>query len=262
MGADSICIKDMSGLLKPYDAYQLVKTLKSSVSLPIQLHTHYTAGLASMTILKAVEAGVDIVDTAISPFATQPLMALFVVAASKSSVHRTVVASAAVGTVEREIQRQRHRPCDDEAPDHPAHRHGDDDGIAQSRTLSGGNEIPVFESQENGAAERRQRPERSFRRQDAGENPERRQRTVTALNRRPLQKRQRQHRQQQREHLRRKNAPGKPHRLRTDEKKRAQNRNGKLCASPTLHLESILVFIGGIVGESGKKPERQRRQKP
>ncbi len=69
MGADSICIKDMSGLLKPYDAYQLVKTLKSTVSLPIQLHTHYTAGLASMTILKAVEAGVDIVDTAISPFA-------------------------------------------------------------------------------------------------------------------------------------------------------------------------------------------------
>ena len=82
MGADSICIKDMSGLLKPYDAYQLVKTLKSTVSLPIQLHTHYTAGLASMTILKAVEAGVDIVDTAISPFAmgtsqapTEPLVA-------------------------------------------------------------------------------------------------------------------------------------------------------------------------------------------
>ena len=69
MGADSICIKDMSGLLKPYDAYQLVKTLKSSISIPIQLHTHYTAGLASMTILKAIEAGVDIVDTAISPFA-------------------------------------------------------------------------------------------------------------------------------------------------------------------------------------------------
>ena len=69
MGADSICIKDMSGLLKPYDAYQLVKTLKNTVSVPVQLHTHYTAGLASMTILKAVEAGVDVVDTAISPFA-------------------------------------------------------------------------------------------------------------------------------------------------------------------------------------------------
>ena len=69
MGADSICIKDMSGLLKPYAAYELVKKLKETVSLPIELHTHYTSGLASMTILKAVEAGVDIVDTAISPFA-------------------------------------------------------------------------------------------------------------------------------------------------------------------------------------------------
>ncbi len=69
MGADSICIKDMAGLLKPYDAYELVKTLKESTSLPIQLHTHYTAGLASMTLLKAIEAGVDIVDTAISPMA-------------------------------------------------------------------------------------------------------------------------------------------------------------------------------------------------
>lgn len=69
MGADSICIKDMSGLLKPYDAYQLVKTLKSTVNIPIQLHTHYTAGLASMTLMKAVEAGVDVIDTAISPLA-------------------------------------------------------------------------------------------------------------------------------------------------------------------------------------------------
>lgn len=69
MGADSICIKDMSGLLKPFDAYELVKTLKESVKVPIQLHTHYTAGLASMTLLKAVEAGVDVIDTAISPMA-------------------------------------------------------------------------------------------------------------------------------------------------------------------------------------------------
>ncbi len=67
MGADSICIKDMAGLLKPYDAYDLVKALKETVKVPIQLHTHYTAGLASMTLLKAAEAGVDIVDTAISP---------------------------------------------------------------------------------------------------------------------------------------------------------------------------------------------------
>ena len=69
MGANSICIKDMSGLLKPYEAYQLVKTLKNTVKIPIQLHTHYTAGLASMTLLKAIEAGVDGVDTAISPLA-------------------------------------------------------------------------------------------------------------------------------------------------------------------------------------------------
>ncbi|MBQ3637811.1 MAG: pyruvate carboxylase subunit B, partial [Clostridia bacterium] len=69
MGADSICVKDMSGLLTPYTAYDLIKALKESVKIPIQLHTHYTTGLASMTILKAVEAGVDIVDTAISPMA-------------------------------------------------------------------------------------------------------------------------------------------------------------------------------------------------
>ena len=82
MGADSICIKDMSGLLKPYDAYDLVKAIKSVVNIPIQLHTHYTAGLASMTLMKAIEAGVDIVDTAISPMAmgtsqppTEPIVA-------------------------------------------------------------------------------------------------------------------------------------------------------------------------------------------
>ena len=69
MGADSICIKDMAGLLKPYDAYELVKTLKESVKIPLQLHTHYTSGLASMTLMKAVEAGVDVIDTAISPMA-------------------------------------------------------------------------------------------------------------------------------------------------------------------------------------------------
>jgi len=69
MGAHSICIKDMSGLLKPFDAYQLVKTLKNTVKIPIHLHTHYTAGLGSMTLLKAIEANVDGVDTAISPLA-------------------------------------------------------------------------------------------------------------------------------------------------------------------------------------------------
>ena len=69
MGASSICIKDMAGLLLPYEATELVGALKEAVDLPIQLHTHYTSGVASMTYLKAVEAGVDVIDTAMSPFA-------------------------------------------------------------------------------------------------------------------------------------------------------------------------------------------------
>ena len=83
IGADSICIKDMAGLLKPYAAQELVKALKEAFpDLPVELHTHYTAGLASMTALKAIEAGCDIVDTAISPMAmgtsqppTEPIVA-------------------------------------------------------------------------------------------------------------------------------------------------------------------------------------------
>ena len=67
MGADMICIKDMAGLLLPYNAYSLVKKLKANTKLPIVLHTHNTAGTGSMTILKAIEAGVDVVDTALSP---------------------------------------------------------------------------------------------------------------------------------------------------------------------------------------------------
>ena len=69
MGADSICIKDMAGLISPYDAYDLVKALKETVSVPIHLHTHYTSGMASMAYLKAVEAGVDILDCCMAPFA-------------------------------------------------------------------------------------------------------------------------------------------------------------------------------------------------
>ncbi|MBR5136478.1 MAG: oxaloacetate decarboxylase subunit alpha [Clostridia bacterium] len=82
MGADSICIKDMAGLLLPYDAYELVKAIKENVDLPLELHTHYTSGVASMTYLKAIEAGVDIVDCAMSPLAlgtsqpaTEPMVA-------------------------------------------------------------------------------------------------------------------------------------------------------------------------------------------
>lgn len=67
MGADSICIKDMAGLIVPYKAYELVKAIKEYVNVPIQIHTHYTSGVASMTYLKAIEAGVEIVDCAISP---------------------------------------------------------------------------------------------------------------------------------------------------------------------------------------------------
>ncbi len=69
MGADSICVKDMAGLLSPYVAYELIGRLKSELRVPIQLHTHYTSGMAMATVLKGIEAGVDIVDTAISSLA-------------------------------------------------------------------------------------------------------------------------------------------------------------------------------------------------
>ena len=69
MGADSICIKDMAGILLPFTAFDLVKRIKEEVNLPIEFHTHYTAGTGSMTYLKAIEAGCDIVDTSLSPFA-------------------------------------------------------------------------------------------------------------------------------------------------------------------------------------------------
>lgn len=82
MGANSICIKDMAGLLIPYEAFNLVKALKENVKVPIELHTHYTSGCGSMTYLKAIEAGVDIIDCAISPLAlgtsqpaTEPIVA-------------------------------------------------------------------------------------------------------------------------------------------------------------------------------------------
>ncbi len=69
LGADTICIKDMAGLLSPYVAHELVSQLKAELRIPIQLHTHYTSGMAMATVLKAIEAGVDIVDTAISALA-------------------------------------------------------------------------------------------------------------------------------------------------------------------------------------------------
>lgn len=69
IGVNSICIKDMSGILTPYFAYDLVKRIKEKVDLPLEMHSHSTSGLASMTYIKAIEAGADIIDTAISPFA-------------------------------------------------------------------------------------------------------------------------------------------------------------------------------------------------
>ena len=68
MGADSVCIKDMAGLLVPYYAEELVSALKENISVPLELHTHCTSGCAHMTLMRAVEAGCDIIDTAISPF--------------------------------------------------------------------------------------------------------------------------------------------------------------------------------------------------
>lgn len=82
MGVDSICIKDMSGILLPYVAYDLVKALKTEVDVPIEIHSHFTSGIANQTYMKAIEAGADIVDTAISPLgngtsqpATEPMIA-------------------------------------------------------------------------------------------------------------------------------------------------------------------------------------------
>jgi len=69
MGADSICVKDMAGLLAPYDAFNLIKALKAAVKRPVHLHSHFTSGMSPMTHLKAIEAGVDIIDTCMSPYA-------------------------------------------------------------------------------------------------------------------------------------------------------------------------------------------------
>jgi oxaloacetate decarboxylase alpha subunit/pyruvate carboxylase subunit B len=69
MGADTICIKDMAGLIAPYDAFELVAALKKAVKPPIHLHSHFTSGMSALSMLKAVEAGVDIIDTVMAPYA-------------------------------------------------------------------------------------------------------------------------------------------------------------------------------------------------
>jgi pyruvate carboxylase subunit B len=70
MGADSLCIKDMAGLVAPEDAYELIKALKQVLRIPVDLHTHHTSGMVYMSLLKAIEAGVDIIDTVLAPFAS------------------------------------------------------------------------------------------------------------------------------------------------------------------------------------------------
>ena len=83
MGADSICIKDMAGILAPYDAYTLGTTFKKELNVPVQLHTHYTTGMASMAALKAAEAGVDVIDACLSPLAlrtSQPAVESLIIA--------------------------------------------------------------------------------------------------------------------------------------------------------------------------------------
>ena len=83
MGADSICIKDMAGLIAPDDAYALVSALKKTVRVPVLLHTHFTSGMGAMSLLKAAEAGVDIIDTCVAPFAlrtSHPAIEPFIVA--------------------------------------------------------------------------------------------------------------------------------------------------------------------------------------
>ncbi len=69
MGADTICIKDMAGIVAPYDAYDLIKALKENVKVPVHLHTHFTSGMGDLALLKAIEAAVDIIDTCVGPYA-------------------------------------------------------------------------------------------------------------------------------------------------------------------------------------------------
>jgi pyruvate/oxaloacetate carboxyltransferase len=91
MGADAICIKDMGGILSPFDAYDLVTAIKKEIKLPLHLHSHYTSGMASMTYLKAIEAGVDVVDTCLAPFALRTSMPAIepIVAALRGTARET-----------------------------------------------------------------------------------------------------------------------------------------------------------------------------
>ncbi|MFA6720348.1 MAG: pyruvate carboxylase subunit B [Candidatus Cloacimonadaceae bacterium] len=83
MGADTVCIKDMAGLVAPYDAFDLVKALKETVKVPVHLHTHFTSGMGDLALFKAIEAGADIIDTCLGPYAyrtSHPAVEPFVIA--------------------------------------------------------------------------------------------------------------------------------------------------------------------------------------
>ena len=87
MGADSVCLKDMAGMCSPQDAYDIIKAVKETVKIPVEFHTHYTSGQGSMSYLKAIEAGVDILDTCLSPFAlrtSQPAIEPILVAVEQT----------------------------------------------------------------------------------------------------------------------------------------------------------------------------------
>ena len=87
MGADSFCLKDMAGMCSPNDAYAIIKALKETIKIPVEFHTHYTSGQGSMSYLKAIEAGVDMVDTCLSPFAlrtSQPAIEPLIVAVEQT----------------------------------------------------------------------------------------------------------------------------------------------------------------------------------
>lgn len=107
MGADSFCLKDMAGMVSPYDAYELIKALKETIKIPVEFHTHYTSGQASMSYLKAIEAGVDIVDTCLSPFGlrtSQPAIEPFIVALEKTD-RETDIDLAALIELDQELEK-------------------------------------------------------------------------------------------------------------------------------------------------------------
>ncbi len=111
MGAHSLCIKDMAGLLTPYSCYELVKAIKEKVAIPVDIHSHYTSGLASMAILKGIEAGASIVDTAISPLAlgTSHMPTESLVAALKGTEYDTGLDLAKLNVVREHFAKLREK---------------------------------------------------------------------------------------------------------------------------------------------------------